>query len=138
MAASIELDEPANYDQVCKRTDKQLWLKAMQEETISLAKNKTWYLVERPKGARMIGSRWIFKKKPGILGVVQPRYKAGVVAKGYSQIQGFDYHEIFSPVVKHSSIRLILAIVAIFKLELEQLLKTTFLHGSLHEKIYMK
>ena len=66
------------------------------------------------------------------------RYKARVVAKGYSQTEGVDYNDIFSPVVKHSLIRLLLAYVAMFNLELEQLdIKTTFLRGNLEEKIYM-
>ena len=66
------------------------------------------------------------------------RYKARKVSKGYSQIEGVDYHNIFSPVVKHSLIRLLLAYVAMFYLELEQLdVKTTFLHGNLEEKIYI-
>ena len=62
-----------------------------------------------------------------------------MVAKGYSQVQGVDFNDIFSPVVKHSSIPILLALVVMFDLELEQLDdKTTFLHGELDEQIYMK
>ena len=79
----------------------------------------------------MIGCRWIYKKKPGIPSVEAARFKARVVAKGYSQVEGIDYHEVFSPVVKHTSIRLILAMVTLEDFELEQLdLKTAFLHGN--------
>ena len=62
-----------------------------------------------------------------------------MVAKGFAQKEGIDYNEIFSPVVKHTSIRLMLAIVAQFDLELEQMdVRTTFLHGELEEQIYMR
>ena len=70
--------------------------------------------------------------KEGIDGKVE-RYKAILVTKGYSQMEGIDYHEIFSPVVKLVSIRIVLALVALLDLELKQLdVKTTFLHGDLY------
>lgn len=114
----------------------------MNEEVNSLEKNNTWKLVPTPKNQRVIGSKWIFKRKDGIPGVEKPRYKARIVAKGYSQVEGLDYHEIFSLVVKHRSIRSILSIVAKNDLELEQLdvkiAFLAFLHGDLEEVIYMK
>ena len=62
-----------------------------------------------------------------------------MVAKGYSQVHGVDFNDVFSPVVKHSSIRVLLALVAMYDLELEQLdVKTAFLHGELEEQIYME
>ena len=67
------------------------------------------------------------------------RYKARLVAKGFSQKEGVDFNEIFSPVVRHTSIRVLLAIVANQDLELEQLdVKIDFLHGRLEENILMK
>ena len=66
------------------------------------------------------------------------RYKDKLVAKGFAQRNGKEYDEIFAPVVRHTSIRILLAIVAIHDLELEQLdVKTAFLHGDLDEHIYM-
>ena len=68
-----------------------------------------------------------------------PRYKARLVAKGFTQVKGIDYNEIFSTVVKHCSIRILMAIVNQFNLELEQMdVKTAFLHGDLEETIYME
>ena len=66
-----------------------------------------------------MGCKWIFKKKDEIPGVAKARYKARLVVKGFSQRKGIDFNEIFFRVVKHCSIRLILALVAIDDLELE-------------------
>ena len=67
------------------------------------------------------------------------QYKERLVARGYAQKEGIDYNEIFSPVVKYTSIWILLAIVAQFDLELEQMdVKTSFLYGELEEMIYMK
>nr|GEY51825.1 TIR-NBS type disease resistance protein [Tanacetum cinerariifolium] len=75
----------------------------------------------------------------GIEGVQKPRYKARLVACGFTQRAGIDYNEVFSPVVRHTSIRVILALTACKDFELEQLdVKTAFLHGNLEEVIYMR
>lgn len=64
------------------------------------------------------------------------RFKARLVAKGFTQKDGIDFNEVFSPVVKHSCIRVLLAMVAMFDLELEELdVETYFLHGELKEQI---
>lgn len=110
----------------------------MNEEIESLHKNGTWSFVKPPSGKRIVGYKWVFKKKDGIPGIEDARYKAQLVAKGYSQVQGVVFNDIFSPVVKHSSIHVLLALVVMYDLELEQLdVKTTFLHGELEEQIYM-
>ncbi|KAG8489157.1 hypothetical protein CXB51_017144 [Gossypium anomalum] len=70
---------------------------------------------------KIVRCKWVFKKKEGTPGVEEPRYKARLVAKGYSQIPRVDFTNVFSPVVKHSSIRALLGIVAMHDLELEQL-----------------
>lgn len=110
----------------------------MNEEIKCLQKNQTWELVEPLKNMRIVGCKWVFKRKPCIPGVEKARFKARLVAKGFSQKEGVDYSEVFSPVVKHSSIRTLLAIVVCYGLELEQPdVKTAFLHGELEEQIYM-
>ena len=102
----------------------------MQDEMESLEKNITWDLVKLLKENKPVRCKWIFKRKEGISPNEAARYKARLVAKGYSQIPGIDYNDVFSPVVKHSSIRTLLSIVAIRDYELEQLdVKTAFLHG---------
>ena len=110
----------------------------MEEEMKSLHQNQTWELVELPKGKRAIGNKWGYTKKKGYSNQSTPRYKTRLVAKGFAQKEGIDYNEIFSPVVKHISIRILLALVAEYNLELAQLdVKTTFLPGDLEEEIYM-
>ena len=113
--------------------------RAMNEEIQSLYKNNTWTLTELPKDKRPLTCKWIYKKKDGIPGVENARCKARLVVKGFKQKEGIDFNEVFSPVVRHTSIRVLLAFVALFDLELEQLdVKTAFLHGELEEEIYME
>ncbi|WP_222927389.1 reverse transcriptase domain-containing protein, partial [Xylella fastidiosa] len=136
---TVEYDEPSSYAEAVSSNECAQWCVAMSEEIESLQKNQTWELVEPLKNRRIVGCKWVFKRKPGIPGVEEARFKARLVAKGFSQKEGVDYNEVFSPVVKHSSIRTLLAIVACYDLELEQLdVKTAFLHGELEEQIYMR
>eukprot|EP00253_Pinus_taeda_P003020 PITA_03020 len=103
----------------------------------SLHKNEARDLVEFPAGRKPIGKKWVFKKKTNAEGKVE-KYKAQLVAKGYSQVSGIDFGDIFSPVAKVNSIRLLLSVVATFDFEVEQMdVKTTFVHGDLEEEIYM-
>ena len=138
VAEEVESLEPSSYRDAITCAESGQWIAAMGEEMESLHKNQTWELVKLPKGRKVVGCKWIFKKKARILGVEGTRYKARLVAKGYSQKEGVDYNEIFSPVVRHTSIRVLLALVAHQNLELEQLdVKTAFLHGEFEEDILM-
>ncbi|GKD03899.1 retrovirus-related pol polyprotein from transposon TNT 1-94, partial [Tanacetum coccineum] len=102
-------------------------------------KNKTWELVDYPAGQKPVSCKWLFKIDERIEGVQKPRYKARLVARGFTQKACIDYNEVFSPVVQHTSIRVILALIACKDYELKQLdVKTTFLHGNLKEMIYMR
>ena len=94
-------------------------------------------LTELPAGKRALLNKWVFRIKTEPDG--KRRFKARLVVKGYSQRKGIDYAEIFSPVVKLTSIRIMLSIVASKNLYLEQMdVKTTFLHGDLDKEIYMQ
>ena len=129
--------EPESFQDVQSCRDKDCWTKAMQEEINSLKKNDTYELVKLPKGKRALKNKWVYKLKKDDGNLV--RHKARLVVKGFSQKKGIDFDEIFSPVVKMSSIRVILGLVASLNLELEQLdVKTAFLHGELEEEIYME
>ena len=130
--------EPSNHSEAITSTDCNNWMTSMQAEMESLEKNGTWDLVKLPKNKKPVRCKWIYKRKEGLSPSEPARYKARLVAKGYSQIPGIDYNDVFSPVVKHSSIRTLLSIVAMHDYELEQLdVKTAFLHGELEEDIYM-
>eukprot|EP00253_Pinus_taeda_P015319 PITA_15319 len=110
----------------------------MVDEMASLDKNEAWDLVELPAGRKTIGSKWVFKKKTNVEGKLE-KYKVQLVAKGFSQVLGIDFSDIFSLVAKVASIRLILSVVVAFDFEVEQMdVKTTFLHGDVKEEIYMK
>eukprot|EP00253_Pinus_taeda_P027007 PITA_27007 len=111
----------------------------MVDEIASLHKKEAWDLVELPAGRKPIGSKWVFKKKTNAEGKGE-KYKARLGAKGYSQVSGIDFGDIFSPVAKVTSIRLLLSVAAAFDFEVEQMdvKTTTFLHRDLEEEIYMK
>lgn len=130
--------EPDIYKEALEVSDSDKWKLAMKDEMDSLAKNKTWDLVELLESKKVVGCKWVYKLKKGADDTVL-KYKAKLVAKGFSQKAGIDFHEIFSPVVKLVSIRILLALVALYDLELEQLdVKTAFLHGDLDEAIFME
>ena len=139
VAEEVIGEEPSSYKQAMNSRDKSKWLSAMEKEISSLKKNNTWILVRKPEGRKLVGCKWIFKLKDGVTNVETPRYKARLVAKGFTQREGVGYSEVFSPVVKYSSIRVLLAITTYHDLELDQMdVKTAFLHGNLEEEIYME
>jgi len=115
-----------------------LWKNAMEEELESLKKNDTWDRVTLPNGRRNIASKWIFKKKTNSVGHVE-KFKLQLVAKGYLQVEGVDFDEIFSPIAKLTSIILPMYLATKFDLEIEQMdVMRTFILGDLEEEIYMK
>ncbi|KAL0284949.1 UNVERIFIED_CONTAM: Retrovirus-related Pol polyprotein from transposon TNT 1-94 [Sesamum angustifolium] len=137
MCASVDIDEPATYEEAVTSPNANEWITAMKEEMSSMAKNNVWELVDLPTGRKTIGNKWVLKVKRKANGSID-KFKARLVAKGYTQKEGIDYEETFSPVVRFASVRLILAIVAHLDLELFQMdVKTTFLNGELDEEIYM-
>ena len=93
MSHVIDLEEPQNYQEAMNCRENEKWKLAAHDEMISLDKNHTWILVERPKHRKVIGCKWIFKIKDGIPGIESPRFKARLVAKGFSQIKGIDYQQ---------------------------------------------
>ena len=82
---------------------------SVEEEMQSLHKNQMWELMELPKGKRAIRCKWVYKKKEVVSEKEGEKFKAHLVAKGYSQKQEVDYDKIFSSVVKHTSIRTMLS-----------------------------
>jgi Reverse transcriptase (RNA-dependent DNA polymerase)/gag-polypeptide of LTR copia-type len=132
-------DEPQTYRQAVSGPDASHWLQAMQAEAQSLISKHTWDAeVDLPPGRKAIGSKWVFKVKRDSNGNVQ-RYKARLVAQGFTQQHGIDYTEVFAPVVKQVSIRTILALAAYHDWEIEQLdVETAFLYAPVEEEIFMR
>ena len=99
--------------------------------------NKVWYLVELPEGSKQVRCKWVFKTKRDSNGNIG-RYKARLVAKSYPQKDDIEYKETFSPVSKKDSLRIVMALVAHYDLELHQMdMKTAYLNGDLVEEVYM-
>ncbi|GJY38745.1 retrotransposon protein, putative, ty1-copia subclass [Tanacetum coccineum] len=100
--------------------------------------NEVWVLVDLPPNGKTVGSKWLFKKKTNMDGVVHT-YKACLVAKGFTQTYGVDYEEIFSPIAYIRAIRILIAIAAFYDYEIWKIdVKTAFLNGHLSEEVYMK
>nr|GEX55919.1 retrovirus-related Pol polyprotein from transposon TNT 1-94 [Tanacetum cinerariifolium] len=109
----------------------------MVEEMESLKENHTYELVELPKGKKALKNKWVYRLKMGELNSL-PRHKARLVVKGFNQKEGVDFGEIFSYIVKMSSIRVVLVLTASIDHEVQQLdVKTAFLHSDLEEEICM-
>ncbi|GJZ37802.1 putative RNA-directed DNA polymerase [Tanacetum coccineum] len=113
------------------------WVEAMNNEIEALNRNNTWTICDLPAGRKPIGSKWIWKIKYKASGDIE-RYKARLVVKGFSQKEGFDYDETFSPVVKIVNVRCLISIVVVNKWPLYQLdVNNAFLYGDLVEDVYM-
>ena len=103
----------------------------------SMASNGVWNLVELLDGEKIIGCKWVLKTKKDLLGNIE-RNKAKLIAKGFTQKEGINYKETFL-VSKKDSFHVIMALVAHFDLELQQMnMKTTFLSEDLEEEVYIK
>lgn len=129
--------EPVTYNEVLNDENSEQSKTAMQKEVNSLIENETWQLVDLPKNRKSIKSKWVFKLKRDDSGNIS-RFKARLVAKGCSQTYGIDYKEVYSPVVRYSSIRFIIALAVKNGLKIYQMdAITAFLQGDLTEDIFM-
>jgi hypothetical protein len=132
------LEDPMSYQEAMKSTDRAKWVAAMRDEYESLCKANTWELAPKPLDVNVIGSRWLFKTKRDNHGNIT-RYKARLVAQGFTQEFGRDYLETFSPVAKLTSIRLVLYLANANDWELENMdVQTAFLNSPVQELIYIK
>ena len=104
---------------------------------MAITDNATWELVELPTGHRAIGLKWVYKVKRDEHGNIV-RHKARLVAKGYVQRAGVDYDEVFAPVARMESVRLMLAVAAHQGWEVHHMdVKSAFLNGDLQEEVYV-
>jgi hypothetical protein len=86
------------------------WVLSMDSEFNSLMENRTWVLVPRPSNANIVTGKWVYAIKKDESGKII-RYKSRWVARGFTQVKGLDYHEVFAPTVRSTSIRIILSII---------------------------
>ena len=129
--------EPTTYNEAVTGPNSQEWKLAISEELASLAENNTWILTELPQGRSTVKCRWVFREKKGAEGETI-RYKARLVAKSFTQQYGVDYLETYAPVVKLTSLRIILVLAAFYDFEIHQGdIKTAYLLGKLEDEIYM-
>ena len=110
--------KPECFEEALESEEKQKWLDTMQDGMKSLHDNHTYDLVKLPKGRRALENKWIFKVKQDANSTF-PKYKARLVVKGFRQKKGVDFNEIFSHVVKMSSIRTLLSLAATLDLEVQ-------------------
>ncbi|RLN39601.1 hypothetical protein C2845_PM01G10330 [Panicum miliaceum] len=127
-------EEPTSFKEAEKH---QCWQRAMEEEMKSIEENKTWSLIELPAGHKPIGLKWVFKVKRDEHGAIV-KHKARLVAKGYVQRPGIDFDEVFAPVARLESVRLLLAVAAQEGWEVHHMdVKSAFLNGDLAEEVYV-
>ena len=128
-----EDDDPPSYREAMQSENAEKWNEAIEAELKSMSDNQVWELVEPTGSHKAIGCKWVFKTKRNADGTVE-RHKARLVAKGFTQKEGVDFNETFSPMSTKDAFRLIMALVAHFNMELHQVdVKTTFLNGDLEE-----
>ncbi|WVZ97598.1 hypothetical protein U9M48_043119 [Paspalum notatum var. saurae] len=107
----------------------------MHEELNNFTRNEVWTLEAKPKGARVIGTKWVFRNKQDDEGNIV-RTKARLVAKGYSQVDGIDFGETFASVARLQAIRFLLAYVSHHDMKLYQMdVKSAFLNGYINELV---
>ncbi|XP_039137235.1 uncharacterized protein LOC120274764 [Dioscorea cayenensis subsp. rotundata] len=131
----LNVSDPVTYEEAQRIPE---WREAMNAELSSINRNHTWELISPPPGKKIIGVKWIFKRKYKANGEVD-KCKARLVAKGYTQEYGVDYEEIFAPVARMDTIRLLIALAAhknwaIFQLDI----KSAFLNGEIEEEVYVE
>ncbi|KAL8155990.1 hypothetical protein AgCh_001157 [Apium graveolens] len=133
--AHVVHSDPTSFDEA---VTEEKWRTSMDVEIKSIEKNRMWDLMELPKGAKKIGVKWVYKTKLNELGEVE-KCKARLVAKGYAQEYGIEYKEVYAPVARMDTVRMILALAvqrgwSVFQLDV----KSAFLHEKLAESVYVE
>lgn len=130
-------DIPHTYQDAITSAKSRQWKNAMDKEMQSLEENKTFTLTQLPPGKQPVGGKWVYALKRDIDG--SEKYKARFVAKGYSQKQGTDYDETFSPTADMTSVRVVVQKAAQENLILHQMdVETAYLHAPIDHEIYIE
>eukprot|EP00253_Pinus_taeda_P006304 PITA_06304 len=127
--------EPSSFEEGVQQP---VWVDAMMEEYDSIVRNSVWDVVPRPENKSVMSSNWLYKVKHASDGSVE-KHKARFVARGFSQVEGIDYDDNFSPVARYSSIISMLALSAQMGWKIHQMdVKTAFLNGNIEEEVYIE
>jgi transposase InsO family protein len=136
-AKAEEKFEPRTYTEAMNHEESKQWLEAMQKELEAIKENDTWIMADLPKGRKAIGSKWVYKIKKDENG--KSIFKARLVAQGFTQRSGIDYDEVFAPVARDTTFRLLLSVAGMKNYTVCQYdIKTAFLNGKLDEEIYLE
>ena len=128
----------ATYQEALLGPEGKEWQKAFDAEAKSLNENKVYTVVDRPAGKKVVKAKWVLRRKL-LPGGKLDKLKARIVAKGFTQREGIDYEETFSPTVRFESVRLMVAAIAVGKMHTHQMdVTTAFLYASLEEEVYME
>lgn len=132
------LGDPKNLAEAKERHDWPEWDKAMRAEIAQHQRLKTYELVDLPKGRKAIRCRWHLHIKTNSQGEIV-KYKARLIAQGFTQTEGEDYFETYAPVSRQESLRALTAFAALHRFHIHQLdVVAAYLHSTLEEEIYMK
>ena len=131
-------DDPKNLKEAMERSDWPEWQKAIDDELALMAKYQVWDVVDEPVNKNIVGCCWVFRIKRDANGRVQ-KYKARLVAQGFTQIYGIDFLDTFAPVARLSAIRAVIALAASEDWELHQMdVKSAYLNSPIDAEIYMR
>lgn len=133
-----QIKEPQNLEEALLSPQSDEWIQAVEEELNNLERLNTWKVVEPPMSKNCIDSKWIFKLKHDENGQIA-RYKARLVARGFTQKEGIDYFQTYAPVARFAIIRVLLAMSATFGWMTRHVdIKSAYLNGHLKEELYMR
>lgn len=134
---SDSVGDPTSVKEALSSVNRDQWISAMTNEMNNFSENCAWDIVELPEGHTPVKCKWVFKTKLNSDNSIT--YRARLVAKGFSQRQGIDFYETFSPVVKHSTLRLLFALSVKYDFDIVHLdVVTAFLNGKLEEEVFME
>ena len=138
LAAAIELNTHGSYSEAMASPDAAKWREAMNSELESLIENGVFEMVSNPRRKKMIGTKLVFRIKTDQDGNLD-KYKARVVAKGLSQMEGVEFDETFAPTVRFDSLKALIAYATSLGLRMEQMdVSTAFLYADLEEEVYVR
>lgn len=138
IAQEFPLAEPQSFEEAVSSPDSHEWRAAMKSEYDSLISNNVWKLVDRPPSENVVKCKWVYKKKYDANGNFD-KFKARLVARGFTQRRGIDYNDTYSPVVRHSTLRILFSLANELDLNMDHIdVTTAFLNGDLQETIFME